>query len=73
MVGPEQDGPNSGPGVLNLDVPSHVNGPELPTDPQMDASLHFFGENKNEKNSSGDGSTRKWRRRARIPSSAQEP
>jgi hypothetical protein len=69
MVGPEQDGLNSGPGVLNLGALPHVNGPELLIDPQMDGSLQLSGENKNEKHSLGDGSTRKWRRRVRsLPS-----
>jgi hypothetical protein len=73
MVGPEQDGPNIGPGGWSLDAPSHVIGPELLTEPQMDPPFLSSEENKNERNLSGEGSTCKWRRRTRAPTTVQEP
>jgi hypothetical protein len=73
MVGPEQDGPNTGPGGQSLDTPSHVIGPELLAEPQLDPPFLSSEENKNERNLSGEGSIRKWRRRTRAPTTVQEP
>jgi hypothetical protein len=73
MVGLEQDGLDTGPGGQALDVPSHVIGPESLAEPQMDCPSLSSEENKIERNLPGEASIRKWRRRARAPTTALEP
>jgi hypothetical protein len=50
MAGPKQDGQNSGPGELNLDITLHGDGPELLHDPMLGGSFQLSRESKNGKN-----------------------